>query len=231
MLNPYDNNLEQYFDLLSESEKFNINKIKIDEVRTRSISSKFITKFILSGYIGVDIQNITFSYNEFGKPEILHSLNPLNLQFNVSHSGDLGIMVVTIGNSVGIDIEKITDLENMDEIINLCFSDQEINFMTGLDKPFKTEIFYKIWTGKEAFVKALGTGLSFPLKNISFRLNDNRTLIIDEIFLQRDPYNNWQVYNFNPGDKYTSTLVVNNNLFTTKHFVWSPEENVTEISY
>ena len=227
---PPDNILEQYFDSLSDAEKIQVNKIRIDSVRRGKISSKFITKRILAWYLREEIDNINFSYNEFGKPEILHSINPLSLQFNISHSGDLGMIAITKGNSVGIDVEKIIDVTNVDEIINLCFSDYEINLLLELDQHSRMNMFYKIWTCKEAFVKTLGKGFSFPLKNISFKLNTDGNIMIDDNHLKRDTYSNWQVYNFSPGKNYTSTLVINNKFIETKHFAWNSVENVVEVS-
>lgn len=200
--------LSNYIYLLSNAEKEQVNKIKISDLKFRSICSKLISKDILSRYLGDEMSNIKFSYNDYGKPIISKRNNQVTVNFNISHSVEMGIIAITKTELVGIDIEKIINLDDIDNIINLCFSDYEISMISELNTYDKLKMFYKIWTGKEAFIKAIGMGFSFNVKNISLSFNDDLGLSLKSV--NKFPQNicDWKTYNFEPSENYTSTLVV-----------------------
>ncbi len=223
-LDPVKSFNEFFINLLSDEEKKQVEKIKLGDVKNRSIISKAIIKNIISNYLGLNIKQIIFSYNEFGKPVIPERINSFRLNFNISHSGDLGLIAITRKNLIGIDVEKMNELDQIDDIINLCFTETEKYMLSCLESTEKKEVFYKIWTGKEAFIKAIGKGFSFPLKNISFRLNSKKEMVIGEILDPMNTGKDWQIYNFNPQDNYTSALVINNNYFKIRQYIWSPSE-------
>lgn len=220
-LEPNENLAESYFEKLSEDEKSKAKKIIIKEVKYRSILSKVITRNILSKYLDKEFNLINYYYNEFGKPILSSDINHLNLDFNNSHSGNLGVMAITKKKPIGIDVEQVIELKNLDELINHIFTDNEINELYRLNQIDKTLMFYKIWTAKEAFVKAIGQGLSFPIKNIEFKIDSPRGISIRDIKEFPDSLNEWQIYNFTPKENYTSTIAVKINSIKTKSFVWS----------
>lgn len=214
-----------FYSLLNEEEKKGIDKIKLQGVRNRRIISKAIVKDIISKYLGINISQIKFLYNRFGKPVLPEEINLSGLRFNISHSNGLGIIALIKKNQIGVDIEEIVELEDINDIIHTCFSKNEQYLFNDLELSEKTNLFYKIWTGKEAFIKAIGQGFSFPLQNISFGLDDDNKIIINEIADAQENLNNWKAYNFSSRENYTSTVVVNLNSFLTKKFEW----NLTEI--
>ena len=91
--------------------------------------------------------------------------NTKNIHFNISHSHDYGIIAISYDNEVGIDIEKVTELSDMDSIAEYTFSKKEVKFYKKSEK--KHKVFFDIWTQKEAIVKASGEGLSLGLKDWS----------------------------------------------------------------
>ena len=93
--------------------------------------------------------------------------------------------------------------------------------------PERTKVFYKIWTAKEAFVKAIGMGFSFPLKNISVTLNHEYEISIKSIEGFHIKTTDWKTYNFIPCDNYTCTLIVNTNAFHIKTYSWGEFLNST----
>ncbi len=210
-----------FYGLLSEEEKRGIEKIKLPGVKNRRIISKAVVKDIISKYLGININQIKFLYNRFGKPVLPEDINLPGLSFNISHSGGFGIIALINKNQIGVDIEEIIELEDINDIIHTCFSKNEQSLFNNLELSEKTSLFYKIWTGKEAFIKAIGHGFSFPLQNISFGLDDNKRIMITEIVNLQENLNNWKVYNFNPRENYTSTVAVNLDSFLIKEFEWS----------
>jgi 4'-phosphopantetheinyl transferase len=224
LLDAENPDMDFFYNLLTEDEKTEINKIKIRKVRNQKVISKAIVKNILSKYLGVTINQIKFSYNKFGKPVLPADINLQDLNFNVSHSGELGIIALTKKYKIGVDVERIAELADIDDIIQMCFSKDEQRLFHGVKDPEKTTLFYRIWTGKEAFVKAIGKGFSFPLKNISFKLNHNKEIVISDIIEVPENLNDWQIYNFNPQENYSSAVVVNLNSFLIRKFEWNQAE-------
>ena len=212
---------EFYFDNLTEEEKDKAEKIIIKEVKYRNILSRVITKKILANYLDKKLNRIHYCYNRFGKPGLSSEINPMNLNFNISHSGDLGIIAISKNNPVGIDIEQILELNDLDNLMDLIFTESEIKQIDLLDHFDKTKMFYKIWTAKEAFVKAIGQGLSFPVKNIELEINHLENISIKYIKKFPDSLNDWQLLSFVPEENYISTLAVNINNVKTKNFKWS----------
>ncbi|HSD64457.1 MAG TPA: 4'-phosphopantetheinyl transferase superfamily protein [Ignavibacteriaceae bacterium] len=223
-LNIVDTDVEYFYGLLTDEEKKGIDKIRLQGVRDGRVISKVIVKDIISKYLGVNSDQIKYSYNRFGKPVLPEDINFPGLNFNISHSESLGIIALVKQKQIGVDLERIIDLADLDDIIKLCFSKNEQGFFKDLEGLEKTKLFYKVWTGKEAFIKAIGKGFSFPLENISFELNINKEIIISEISDFQDNIDKWHVYNFSPEENYTSTIVVNMNSFLTKKFYWNQTE-------
>ncbi len=75
---------------------------------------------------------------------------------------------------IGIDVEKVKELADMEGVMNLCFSESEKKWFSKLSPDKKEEIFYKIWTAKEAYIKAIGKGFSFSPNRISLGRRNRR---------------------------------------------------------
>mgnify|MGYP002142050497 FL=1 len=108
-----------------------------------------ISKYLIATHIKRDIEDIVFSYSELGKPYIKN----YDLYFNISHSNDLGILVLHNCSKVGIDIEFMDESINHFEIVE-SFSTCEISWVKENNS---LERFYKLWTAKEAIFKCYGT--------------------------------------------------------------------------
>lgn len=116
-------------------------------------------------------------YNKYGKPYL-----DLDLDFNISHSGEYVICVLAKGLRLGVDIEKIEGFD-LDSITGV-FTKNELFHINSYEK--KEKIFYDYWTKKESIVKAIGGGLSIALEDIEIYKKkqlsyDNNTWYIQKI--------------------------------------------------
>ena len=111
-----------------------------------------------NAYQGLDARIIR--ENEYGKPYFSNS----DTHFNLAHSENALICAIS-DSPIGVDIERIGEIKPM--ILNKCFSDKEASYISSPDD------FYKLWTLKEAYVKAIGVGISKRLSEISFTIEDN----------------------------------------------------------
>jgi 4'-phosphopantetheinyl transferase len=103
--------------------------------------------------------------NPFGKPYIQDA--PRSLGFNVSHSQGLAAIAVSEVSDIGVDVEQLRPMEHIPQMVGHFFSTEEqARFAQGSDSDLAL-LFFQHWTGKEAYIKALGEGLSHPLDRFS----------------------------------------------------------------
>lgn len=129
-------------------------------------------RLILANYLDCNPQCLRFEIGSHGKPALDNLQNPFKIQFNISHSRDLILIAITVEDLIGIDVEyydKKCSIEGLGEII---FSPSEKLFFSALNsKEEKKEAFFRCWTRKEAYLKAIGIGLTQDLTSISVDLN------------------------------------------------------------
>lgn len=122
---------------------------------------------VLGSYLHIPPESITFVYGEKGKPALLAAQNSLDLRFNVSHSGSLGILAVTSGCELGVDIETRQRIVDYMAISNRFFARREHEALSKVPEELRQRAFLRCWTRKESYVKALGQGLACSLKSFS----------------------------------------------------------------
>lgn len=152
---------------LSEDEKVRAQRFHFPIHRRRFIAARATLRYILSLYLSLAPERIVFAYNEHKKP----SLHTHALQFNLSHSHDMAIIGISLEHAIGIDIEKI-EVDNKLDLAQRFFSLQEVAALLALPHPERTPAFYRIWSRKEALIKAVGKGLIIPLDQFSVSAND-----------------------------------------------------------
>lgn len=160
----------EFLPLLSEDELQRANRFKFPKHRQRFIVARGLLRNILSLYTNVPPQEIIFSYGHRGKPFLKN--NPLNLQFNVSHSDDVAVYALTKEVEIGVDIQKIEDKFN-DMVAKRFFSESEYLQLNQVEEDQRISAFCQLWSGKEALIKAVGEGLYVPLGNFSINLGEN----------------------------------------------------------
>lgn len=221
MLDQHQNNINKYYKILSQQEQKKVNKFRFQLLRDRQIVSRGILKQLISKYISTDLEEIEFTYNKYGKPLLCRKLDESNLYFSISHSEYLGMFAFAKGNSIGVDVEKIQELFiNLEDVIKLCFSDFEKSWFTDVSAKMKNEVFYKVWTAKEAFIKAMGIGLSFPLTNINYKLNSDNDLSFHSMSNYCKYMRKWEIVTFNPQSNFIASLVMESNGLKLKQFCW-----------
>ncbi|WPY01912.1 Phosphopantetheinyl transferase N-terminal domain protein (plasmid) [Candidatus Trichorickettsia mobilis] len=156
--------IHKFWQCLSTDEKSRATKYYTKQLSDQYIISHGILRYILSYYTSQFPQNIEFTYNEYGKPFLKN--NSHNIQFNMSHSHGVIAYIITLNYQVGIDIELHDDSLNIQELIDLIFTQAEYKFFTTLKDKEKLKFFYNLWTKKESLIKANGRGLSYPINTI-----------------------------------------------------------------
>ena len=165
---------KQLYTYLSKEELAKFQKLKLEKVKTRYIFSKGLTRYYLSKYTNKSPKDIVILHNEYGKPKC--TLN--KIEYNVSHSGNIIIHAFTKVNPIGIDIEYKKDINNYKTLAKRFFNEIEYNNIANTQINKQRDLFYKIWTAKESYIKFKGKGLFLDLKNFYIKYIDNKYFLI-----------------------------------------------------
>jgi len=149
--------------LLSDAERQRASRFAFDRDRNRFIVARARLRELLAKRLGVAPESIELEYGTHGKPALARGRPGPDLRFNVSHSEDVAVYAFSRGREIGIDIEAIRVIRDADDIATRFFSRRENEAYVALDSRDRPLGFFNCWTRKEAFIKALGDGLYYPL--------------------------------------------------------------------
>jgi 4'-phosphopantetheinyl transferase len=137
----------------------------------RYIVGRAILRCIIARYLKTTPGAIQFGYGDHGKPYLKREKFEKSITFNMSASHGVSLIAVGIDCNLGVDIELIRFIPEMEKIIESCFSESERAEFSAIPKKSKQEAFFVCWTRKEAFIKATGKGLYFPLKDFDVSID------------------------------------------------------------
>ena len=153
--------------LLSQDERDRARRFRHAHDAHRYTASRAMLRIVLASYLHRDPQDLVFDYSTNGKPFLPFSAQ---LRFNLSHSHDAALIGVTLGREIGVDVERIRDDPDLEQIARQFFSQAEQSALATLPVNLRQRAFFDCWTRKEAFVKARGDGLSLPLDQFDVSL-------------------------------------------------------------
>jgi 4'-phosphopantetheinyl transferase len=194
--------------LLSLEEKKRAERFHFEKHRNRFIVCHGLLRVLLSHYIGIKPDHIQFSYGQNGKPALPEMLNNCDIRFSLSNSRGFCLFAISRCREIGVDIEFIGRSLDCDQIINNFFTEKEKCSFYCLNKKQKEKAFFKIWTKKEALLKALGIGLSLPLNSFSVSLSDHEIVELPSVegFLKKETM--WEVNVLNAYKEYSASWAI-----------------------
>ncbi len=163
--------LQRMESILSVDERMRAERYHFERDRNRFIMGRGILRTIISWYLNIESGKLRFCYGKHGKPELADKFGRGTICFNLSHSAGLALYAFARGQAIGVDIENIRDIYEMEQIAERIFSEKEKIFFHSLPKSKKKEAFFNCWTRKEAFIKAIGDGLHWPLNKFDVSLS------------------------------------------------------------
>jgi 4'-phosphopantetheinyl transferase len=149
---------------LSVEEQARAARFRSEADRLRFALTRTALRHFLGEATGSAPEALVFATGPRGKPSLADRNGPY---FNVSHSGSLALIGISRLRPIGVDIEWARDIPDMLGISEACFSARESRTLVGLPPGERKRAFYAIWTGKEALLKALGTGIDASLRDFS----------------------------------------------------------------
>jgi 4'-phosphopantetheinyl transferase len=184
--------LSAYREFLSEDERAKSNRFHFERDRRRYLATRVFVRTLLSRYATVDPRAWTFRENKYGRPEIAAPAGVPKLRFNVSHTNDFIACLVGLERDLGVDVENVRRRGRIVEIADRYFSRAEVDALHRHPPHEQLARFFEYWTLKEAYIKARGMGLSIPLDQFSFHIEEGIPIRISfDPRLDDDP-KSWQ---------------------------------------
>lgn len=148
------------FEALDEEERARASRYRSLELRNWFVAAHSFLRQVLSQYLDTRPGEIRFRHLPQGKPELAENRH---IRFNLSHTRDIAVVVVARDREVGVDVEDLRDNLDMLGLARRYFSPVEAQWVESAPPEMRAEAFLTCWTGKEAYVKGRGDGLSFRL--------------------------------------------------------------------
>ena len=162
---------QEQYERVSEYRRRKVDKMKFPEDKRRSLGAGLLLQKALAE-LGIDEKEIMFETNQNGKPYIQYDgmeQGAKNIHFNLSHSGEYAMCVVG-DNPVGCDVERVRKIDL--KLADRFFANSEIELIRNQpSNESQIDTFFRLWTLKESYIKALGKGLSLGLDSFSIQLS------------------------------------------------------------
>ncbi|WP_305843145.1 4'-phosphopantetheinyl transferase family protein [Photobacterium leiognathi] len=150
---------------LSSQEKERATHFHCYQDRNNYIIAHSLKRILLGAITGIEPLKLSFKTNDYGKPELATSQSETDIQFNLSHTKGLVAVAMAYQIKVGVDVEWFDKKIDIFNIARSFFSEQDMTLLNLLPWSHKNKGFFHLWSLKEAFIKAIGKGLSIPLNS------------------------------------------------------------------
>ena len=154
---------------LNEKDRQRAGQFRRPEDRARFVAGREILGRCLQECRGYPAEPLKLICTEHGRPLLVEDPE---VQFSISHSGEMIALAITIKSCVGVDLEAVSRRVSLSEIAERIFSSADFAIFKELPPEESSKAFFRAWTGKEAYLKATGLGLSGGLQEISIPWED-----------------------------------------------------------
>ena len=148
------------FALLDDEEKTRWRRFLAERARREFTLCRAALRIALAERLGCADRALSFGYLEHGKPFARVKGRRAAIGFNVSHSGRHGLIALALHDWLGVDVEERVSRYDLEGIGSLVYGPTERRLLTGAGESRKEYVFYRLWSIKEALIKAIGAGFS-----------------------------------------------------------------------
>jgi 4'-phosphopantetheinyl transferase len=194
--------------LLSEDERKQASRFHFERDRRRFIVSHGVLREILSRYLDVAPDQVQYRHGLRGKPYLAVSSDGYDLQFNMAHSNEVALYAIASGREVGIDLEYVQPIADVEQISSRFFSLREDATLRSLPETQRLEAFFSCWTRKEAYLKAVGDGLTRPLNHFDVSLKPGEPTKLLHVEQAPQETDRWSLQTLVPAPGYVAALCV-----------------------
>jgi len=195
--------LERCRGVLSPEELTRAARFVVEPPRHHFIVARATLRVLLGDALHVDPQALEFEIGRFGKP----SLPNHDIEFNVSHSGDVVLVAIGAQSPLGVDVETERPHRDLLSLAQRFFAPGEVARLESLPESGRAEAFYRCWTRKEAYLKARGTGITLGLDTFEVAFLPGETEAVLRTPPDDDP-GNWNVFAIDAAPGHAAALIV-----------------------
>jgi 4'-phosphopantetheinyl transferase len=203
-LSALDAVVERCIEILSLDERVRANRYRFEDHRRSYILSRGVLRTLLGFYLSVPPAEIQFSYGEKGKPDVSGVIT--DIRFNSSRSAGVALYALTRHCELGVDIEQIRSLQDIEQIADRFFCSEEARELFNLPASQRESAFFNCWSRKEAYIKAVGDGLSMPLNGFRVTLKPNDPAKFVHLGNDRRVAQEWTLQNIDIVPNYAAAL-------------------------
>jgi 4'-phosphopantetheinyl transferase len=197
--------VDAFFQLLDADERARAERFAMERVRRQFVVGRGFLRQALARYLQVDPRSVRFAYGNFGKPLLAEEAG---LAFNLTHSDERALLGVTRAGELGVDLERVRAMQDLEGIARRFFAPGEVAVLRAVETALRELAFFHCWTRKEAFIKALGEGLSRPLDQFEVTLRPGEPARL--LWVQDDPreHERWQFTHLDPWPGYVGCVAL-----------------------
>lgn len=202
-LDDEDDRLDRFRRMLEPHELDRGGRFHFEKHRRHFIIARGFLRSVIARYLGSQPESLRFIYGVYGKPALA---SEHGLRFNLSHSNEVALLAVTLDAELGVDVEHIRADFASEDIARRFFSRAEVETFNSLTREEQVAAFFRCWTRKEAYIKAIGKGLSQALDEFDVTLAPD----VAPALLQTmdDDASRWLMEDIDVGEGYAGALVV-----------------------
>jgi 4'-phosphopantetheinyl transferase len=213
--------LKSLVQTLSPEEHLRAKNYHFERDRTRYLLKHGILRTIAGNYLCVEPGTLHFQSGKYGKPSVDEIPGKRTIQFNLSHSNGVALFAFSRNHEVGVDIEHIRDMPEMEPIVERSFSLEEKKDFRSLPESQKREAFFNGWTRKEAFVKASGYGLFQSLNTFDVSLIPGEPAELLRIKGNSREACRWSIDSVELAPHYAGAFAVKSHSIAIKRWQWT----------
>jgi 4'-phosphopantetheinyl transferase len=189
--------------LLHPTERERAGSFRFPHLQNAFITSRGVLRLLLGRYLDIPPHEVPVGYGPDGKPEVPGA----DLQFNLAHSGGLAVYAFTLGRKVGVDLEMIKPMPDLETVSRRFFAEREVEALLALPEAERNQAFFTCWTRKEAYIKAIGKGLVQPLDRFAVTFLPGETPCLAWVDGEPKAPERWQMAALPLGPKYQGALL------------------------
>jgi len=191
--------------ILSPEERERASRLRTPLLQRRFVAARATLRSLLSLYLGKDPSTLSFAYGPNGKPAIAP---PVPIRFSVSHCRQLALVAIGSGCEMGVDVEELVAIRDAEALARRFFSPAEAAAIDSMDPARRSAAFLGVWVRKEAVVKALGAGLSYPLREFEVPIGAADPSVVRTEHRLDGASRHWHVRDVPVGAGYVAALAV-----------------------
>jgi 4'-phosphopantetheinyl transferase len=206
--------------VLSADERARAARFVFERDRYQFVTTRAVLRHLLGAYLDRDPAALEFEYDHHGKPRVIGQGSPL--EFNVSHSSNAAVLAFSRAGAVGIDVEAIRGVDDGDGLAERFFAPGEAQTLRAVSPVHRDRAFFNCWTRKEAFIKAIGEGLSHALDSFEVTLAPADPVRMVHVGGDASEASHWTLTALPPEPGYAGALAVRGVPRAIRCLAWSP---------